>query len=129
LILDKEFAEDTSGRKLLKTDTISFTTKKLADYGSIKISFVNIDLTKNPVVQFLQSGQVIKTFPLTSPELYQALFNPGDYDLSILFDENKNGKWDPGKFFGAKKQPELVRPLNKKITIRPSWDNEYEITL
>jgi hypothetical protein len=129
LILDKEFAEDTSGRKLLKTDTISFTTKKLADYGSIKISFINIDLTKNPVVQFLQSGQVIKTFPLTSPELYHALFNPGEYDLSILFDENKNGKWDPGKFFGGKKQPELVRPLNKKITIRPNWDNEYEITL
>jgi hypothetical protein len=72
---------------------------------------------------------VTKTFPLTSPELYQALFNPGDYDLSILFDENKSGKWDPGKFFGAKKQPELVRPLNKKITIRPNWDNEYEITL
>jgi hypothetical protein len=129
LILDKDFAEDTSGRKLLKTDTISFTTKKLADYGSIKISFVNIDLTKNPVVQFLQSGQVIKTFPLTSTELFQSLFNPGEYDLSILFDENKNGKWDPGKFFGAKKQPELVRPLNKKITIRSNWDNEYEITL
>jgi Bacterial Ig-like domain len=129
LILDKDFAEDTSGRKLFKTDTISFTTKKQVDYGSIKISFVNIDLTKNPVVQFLQSGSVIKTFPLTSAELYQGLFNPGDYDLSILFDENKNGKWDPGKFFGAKKQPELVRPLNKKITIRPNWDNEYEITL
>ena len=129
LILDKEFAEDTSGRKLLKTDTISFTTKKQADYGSIKISFVNIDLTKNPVVQFLQNGQVIKTFPLTSSELYEALFNPGDYDLSILFDENKNGKWDPGKFFGGKKQPELVRPLSKKITIRPNWDNEHEITL
>lgn len=129
LILDKDFAEDTSGRKLLKTDTLSFTTKKQEDYGSIKISFINIDLAKNPVVQFLQSGQVIKTFPLTSTELYEALFNPGDYDLSILFDENKNGKWDPGKFFGAKKQPELVRPLNKKITIRASWDNEYEITL
>jgi hypothetical protein len=129
LILDKGFAEDTSGRKLFKTDTISFTTKKQADYGSIKISFVNIDLTKNPVVQFLQSGSVIKTFPLTSTELFQGLFNPGDYDLSILFDENKNGKWDPGKFFGTKKQPELVRPLNKKITIRPNWDNEYEITL
>jgi hypothetical protein len=28
LILDKDFAEDSVGRKLLKTDTISFTTKK-----------------------------------------------------------------------------------------------------
>ncbi|HKC36962.1 MAG TPA: Ig-like domain-containing protein [Chitinophagaceae bacterium] len=129
LILDKDFAEDSSGRKLLKTDTISFTTKKQADYGSLKISFTNIALSRNPVLQFSQNGQVIKTFPLSSTELYQALFNPGDYDLSILYDENKNGHWDPGKFFGERKQPELVKPLNKKITIRPSWDNEFEITL
>ena len=129
LILDKDFAEDSSGRKLLKTDTISFTTKKLADYGSLKISFTNIDLSKNPVLQFSQNSQVVKTFPLSASELYQTLFNPGEYELSILYDENKNGHWDPGKFFGGKKQPELVKPLNKKITIRPNWDNEFEITL
>jgi hypothetical protein len=129
LILDKDFAEDSSGRKLLKTDTISFTTKKQADYGSLKISFTNIDLSKNPVLQFSQNGTVIKTFPLSSTELYQTLFNPGEYELSILYDENKNGHWDTGKFFGGRKQPELVKPLNKKIPIRPNWDNEFEITL
>ncbi len=66
LILDKDFAEDTSGRKLLKTDTLNFTTKKQADYGSLKISFTNIDLSKNPVLQFSQNGTVVKTFPLSS---------------------------------------------------------------
>ena len=129
LVLDKDFAEDSLGRKLLKTDTISFTTKKQADYGSVKISFTNIDLSQNPVLQFSQNSQVIKTYPLTTNELYQALFNPGEYELSILYDKNKNGHWDPGQFFGARKQPELVKPLNKKITIRPNWDNEFEITL
>ena len=129
LILDREFAEDSSGRKLLKTDTISFTTKKLTDYGSLKVSFTNIDLSKNPVLQFSQGGQVIKTFPLNSAELNQPLFNPGEYELSILYDANKNGRWDPGKFFEGRKQPELVKPLNKKITVRSNWDNEFEITL
>jgi hypothetical protein len=129
LILDKDFAEDSSGRKLLKTDTISFTTKKLADYGSLKISFTNIDLSKNPVLQFSQGGQVIKTFPLNSSELYQPLFNPGEYELSILYDANKNGHWDTGKFFEGRKQPELVKPLNKKINVRSNWDNEFGITL
>ena len=129
LILDKDFAEDSSGRKLLKTDTISFTTRKQADYGSLKISFTNIDLSKNPVLQVSQNGTVVKTFPLSAAELYRPLFNPGEYELSILYDENKNGHWDPGKFFGGKKQPELVKPLNKKITVRPNWDNEFEITL
>jgi len=129
LILDKDFAEDSSGRKLLKTDTISFSTRKQSDYGSLKVSFLNIDLSKNPVLQISQGGQVIKTFPITGAEIYQKLFNAGEYDLSILYDKNKNGRWDPGQFFGEKRQPELVRPLNKKITIRPNWDNEFEITL
>ena len=129
LVLDKEFAEDTSGRKLLKTDTLHFTTKKQSDYGSLKVTFTNIDLSQNPVLQFSQQGQVVKTFALSSNEVYQALFTPGDYDLTILFDRNKNGKWDPGQFFGTRRQPELVRPLNKKVTIRPNWDNEFEIIL
>jgi hypothetical protein len=127
--LDKDFAEDSSGKKLLKTDTVTFTTKKQADYGSIKISFTNIDLTKNPVLQLAQNGQIVKGIPLTTNEFYQQLFMPGEYELSILYDKNKNGRWDPGQFFGEKKQPELVKPLNKKITIRVNWDNEYEITL
>ena len=129
LILDKDFADDSSGRKLLKTDTISFTTRKQTDYGSLKISFTNIDLSKNPVLQFSQGGRVLNTFPLTTSELNQPLFNPGEYELSILYDENKNGHWDPGKFFEGKKQPELVKPLNKKITVRINWDNEFEIKL
>ncbi len=129
LILDKDFAEDSAGRKLFKTDTLYFTTKKLADYGSLKVSFINIDLSENPVLQLSQNGQVVKTFPLSINEIYQALFTPGEYELSILFDKNKNGKWDPGQFFGARRQPELVRPLNKKINIRANWDNEFEIRL
>ena len=129
LILDKEFAEDTLGRKLLKTDTINFTTKKLVEYGSVKVIFKNIDLSQHPVLQFYQAGQLIKSLPLTTTEVYQQLFSPGEYDLSILYDKNNNGRWDPGQFFGVKKQPELVRPLNKKITIRANWDNEFEITL
>ena len=128
LILDKDFAEDTLGRKLLKTDTVSFTTKKQTDYGSLKINFLNIDLSQNPVLQVSQGGQVIKTFPLSTSEIYQQLFLPGDYDLSILYDNNKNGRWDPGQFFVVKRQPELVKPLNKKITIRANWDNEFEIS-
>jgi hypothetical protein len=129
LILDREFAEDSLGRKLLKTDTIHFATKKQSDYGSVKITFLNIDLSQNPVMQFSLNGQIVKTYPIINGEVYDQLFSPGEYELSILYDKNKNGHWDTGQFFGSKRQPELVRPLNKKITIRPNWDNEFEIRL
>jgi len=129
LILDKEFAQDTSGRKLLKTDTLKFTTRKQTDYGSLKINFKNFDASKNPVLQFVQSGQVINSFPLTSENFTQTIFPPGEYELRLLADKNKNGIWDAGDFFNNRKQPELVKPVNNKITIRANWDNEFEITL
>ncbi len=52
LIATKDFAEDTLGKKLLKTDTISFRAREEFEYGSLKIRFSNLDLSKNPVLQF-----------------------------------------------------------------------------
>lgn len=127
LVLDKEFAEDSTGRKLFKTDTISFVTKKKADYGSLKIRFRKLDLEKNPVVQLVNGQGTVKSFPLTATEFNLALYNPGDYELRILFDDNKNGSWDPGQFFGTKRQPEKVILIGRKVTIKPIWTNEYDI--
>lgn len=127
LVLDKEFAEDSTGRKLFKTDTISFLTKKKSDYGSLKIRFRKLELEKNPVVQLVNGQGTIKSFPLTATEFNLALFNPGDYEVRILFDDNKNGSWDPGQFFGTKRQPEKVILIGRKVTIKPVWTNEYDI--
>ncbi len=127
LILDKEFAEDSSGKKLFKTDTISFVTKKKTDYGTLKIRFRKLDIDKNPVVQLVNGQGTVKSFPLSSTEFNLALFNPGDYEIRILFDANKNGSWDPGQFFGTRRQPEKVTLIGRKITIKPNWTNEYDI--
>jgi hypothetical protein len=129
VILDKDFAQDTLGKKLLKTDTISFKTKKLSDYGSLKLRFRNLNLSANPVLLFVQNENVVKSVPLTSAELTQSVFVPGDYQLRILSDRNKNGKWDPGEFFGKHIQPEIVTPVSSrpKITVKANWDNEFDI--
>ncbi len=127
LVLDKEFAEDSTGRKLFKTDTISFLTKKKSDYGSLKIRFRKLELEKNPVVQLVNGQGTIKSFPLTATEFNLALFNPGEYELRILFDDNKNGSWDPGQFFGTKRQPEKVILIGRKVTIKANWTNDYDI--
>lgn len=129
LIMDKEFAEDTTGKKLLKTDTLSFQTKKLSDYGSLKLRFKNIDLSLNPVLLIMSGETIYKSYPMTGLEINEALFTPGDYDLRMLYDKNKNGKWDPGEFFGKHRQPEMVKPVDKKISVKSSFQNEYDITL
>ena len=129
LIIEKDFAQDTLGRALLKTDTLKFKTKKITDYGTVRIRFKNFDASVNPVLLFVQNDDVIKSFSLSGAELNQSIFPPGDYELRVLYDRNKNGKWDPGEFFGKHIQPELVKPIGRKVTIKPNWDNEFDIAL
>ncbi len=129
LIMDKDFASDTSGKKLLKTDTLSFKTKKVSEYGVLKMTLRNLDISKNPVLIFIFNASVFKSFPLSGGYFSQSLFFPGEYELRILYDANKNGKWDPGIFFGKHQQPELVRPITRKIIVKPGGDNEFEIAL
>ncbi len=130
IILDKEFAEDSSGRKIPRTDTITFRTKKETEYGLVRIRFLNLNLGKNPVLQFVQNDDVVFAHVFNeSREFYARLFNPGEYDLRILYDENKNGVWDPGNFFGEHKQPEIAVPVSRKAVIKNNIDNEFDITL
>ena len=126
LILDKEFGEDSLGRKLLRNDTLNFSTRKTTDYGKLDLRIRNIDTAQNPVLQFVQNDNVVFSVPIKSGRYIQNLFSPGDYDLRILYDRNNNGKWDPGRFFENKKQPEIALPILQKITVKPDWDNEFE---
>jgi hypothetical protein len=129
VLLEKDFAEDTLGQRLLKSDTLTFTAKGQADYGAVAIRVRNVDTTKNPVLQFVQSDAVVFSVPVKSGEFRQTLFLPGDYDLRLLYDRNNNGKWDPGQFFGTKIQPEIAQPIDRKITVKPGTGNDVEITL
>lgn len=129
LIIDEEFAEDTLGNKLSKSDTIRINTLKHSDYGSLRINFSNTDLSKNPVLFFQVGATVLNSFPITSSVFYQQLFLPGDYDLKILFDDNKNGKWDSGEFFEKRKQPEIVRSIQIKLNVRVNMDNEFDLKM
>ena len=128
LIINADAAVDSSGINLVKTDTLRFTTKKEADYGNLVLRFSGLDLAKHPVVQFVQNEELKAAYPLTANEWNKKLFKPGEYDIRILFDDNNNGKWDPGSY-SKKRQPEKVIALPQKLSIRANWDNERDIKL
>jgi hypothetical protein len=46
-----------------------------------------------------------------------------------VYDDNKNGIWDSGAFFGKHLQPEKVLLISRKITVKANWDNEIDIQL
>ena len=127
LIILKDAVADSVGVMLSKRDTLRFGTKKESDYGSLRIRFTNADLLKNPVLQIIQADKIIESIPITQKELFRKLYKPGDYDLRVLFDANKNGIWDAGNY-KKRKQPEVVQLINKKLSIKPDWDNEIEVS-
>ena len=128
LMIAKDFATDSTGLALAKSDTIRFKAKGETDYGIVKFKFINFDKTKNPVLQFVQNNEVVKSYPLTSEIWSAPLFNPGEYELRILFDENKNGIWDGGNF-EKKKQPEKVFAISQKLSVRENFEKDVDIEL
>ena len=128
LLLTKGFVADSLGNTTAKSDTLSFYTKKEADYGLIKFKFPNIDTTRHPVLQIIERNEVINSYALTSNQLLIKRYKPGSYELRILFDTNKNGIWDTGSFQVNKRQPEIVIEIPKPISVRNNWDNEITVT-
>jgi uncharacterized protein (DUF2141 family) len=128
LIINKEAVRDSTDSALAKTDTLRFKTKAFSDYGNVVLRFNNIDFAKHPILQFTQQDEVKESFALTTKEWRNKLFTPGEYDIRILYDDNNNGKWDPGSY-KKKLQPEKVIAIPKKITVKENWDNESEINL
>lgn len=127
-ILKKEALKDTLGKEITKTDTIRFQTMKEEDYGKLVFNFNGLDLSKNPVLQFLQADKIINSFKLTAVKWSNNLFMPGDYEIRILYDTNKDGTWTPGNYT-KKLQPEIAVTLPQKLTIKANWDNERDINL
>jgi methionine-rich copper-binding protein CopC len=129
LIVDKDFAEDSAGRKIPRTDTLNFSTMKNEDYGNLKLRFPNIDFSKKPVLLLLQGEDIKFSYPITFKEINQKLFRPGEYSIRILWDSNGNGKWDGGTFFGKRVQPEKVENIDKNLNVKANWDNDVTIEL
>jgi hypothetical protein len=135
LVIDKEALKDTMDRQLLKSDTISFLTRKKADYGKLSIRLRNIRPNVDPedekaqaVIQLVTNETIVATAPLGTDGIFRReLFLPGTYEMRILYDRNGNGKWDAGRLFPTRQQPERVRLLDRKITVKSNWENEYEL--
>jgi Bacterial Ig-like domain len=128
LIVDTTAVSDSSNNSIARTDTIRFSARSTEDYGAVVLRFSNLDLGKNPLLQFVSGETVKESYPLTSQEWSNKLVEPGEYELRILFDNNKNGKWDPGDY-SKKLQPEKVITLPQKLAVKANWDNERDIKL
>lgn len=116
-----EVTNDTLGLKL--------STKSYADYGNLELTVDGI--SDYPVIGELvdKDNKVIKTIYKTSGNLFDFRYIlPGKYYFRLIYDRNKNGKWDSGNYLKSK-QPEVVLYEPKAFEIRAFFDYVQRINL
>jgi hypothetical protein len=128
IIVPAQSLTDDKGKNLAKSDTIRFATKAKKEYGNATIRFNNLNIASNPVLQIMQSDKLIASYTVNTFKLTIPLLSPGEYELALLYDTNKNKVWDAGSFFEKKQQPEKVKLITQKLNVKADWDNEVEIT-
>lgn len=112
-------------------DTLQYklSTRVTSDYGNLTMKLEN--LKSFPVIVQLTDakGKVLDSEYIESePVVTFNLIKPGIFILRIIYDTNKNGKWDPGSFL-EKTQGEEVIYFPKEIDVRANWDVDQPFTL
>lgn len=114
-----------------ENDTLRFslTTKKLTDYGNLRLVLENVN--RFPIiVELLDSKENILASAYSEKE---TVFNfetlePSKYSLRIIYDDNKDGEWTTGNF-QEKRQAEEIIYFPKEIDNRANWDWEERFIL
>ncbi|RYE31476.1 MAG: hypothetical protein EOP42_10525 [Sphingobacteriaceae bacterium] len=122
VVLNEGAFIDIFGNKNKKT-TITFTLNKEENYGSMVFT-VNIpDPTKNYLLELLSTEKkVIKTVPIQkSGKVSFTDYAVGKYRVRVIYDLNKNGKWDTGDL-KKRTQPEPIWYYNKELSLRANWE-------
>ena len=107
---------------------INFKTREEKYYGSVKLKLTVPTINGYYIVQLLdESGNVVRQNEWVdkSTELNYTFLSPKKYKLKIIYDDNRNHKWDTGNYL-KKIQPEKVIYNSELINIRSNWDAELE---
>src|SRR5690606_8713800 len=112
-----------------KKITKTFTMDESENFGNILLKITVPDTVHQYLIQLINEKKDIihRSVPITaSTDLPFDQFPGGKYTLRVVYDENNNGKWDPGDVYGNK-QPERVWYLGKTFIIRANWEQEETV--
>lgn len=100
------------------------------NYGSINVKLSVPDTSKTYLIQWLgEKYNVLKQDKISkNTSLNYTRYPTAKYFIRIIYDENRNGKWDTGNV-KLKVQPEKSWTFEKTITLRPNWDLEENISI
>lgn len=100
------------------------------NYGNLLLSVSIPDSSRQYIVQILNDREDVVREDVIHKNtvINYNTFNLGKYKFRIIYDNNKNRKWDTGNV-EAKTQPELVWNSPDLITLRANWDLEEKLAI
>lgn len=136
LIIKPQLFVDVFGNK---TDTLKkkFLTKPLEYFGNTKLNIIFPFRKDDCIVQLINAqANVIREVVILQKEKMRegmkvidfTTLSPGAYRLRLIYDRNRNGKWDTGQFL-ENVQPERMDYYPEDIIVRSNWDIDLEWTL
>jgi len=98
-------------------------------YGNLTL-IITVPDTENYIIQLIKDDQDIARSNLisTSGRIEYHNIPIGKYSIRIVYDANKNGKWDTGNV-KQKIKPEKIWNYSKAITLRPNWEQEETVII
>ncbi len=95
------------------------------DYGTLSIKPLDND---SIIYELLNDkNEVVKTNYNIKETIVYTNINPGTYRIRMIYDTNKNNKWDTGNYLNNI-QPEKIEYYINPIKIRANWDLEIVLT-
>ena len=112
-------------------DTLSnrWSVGSPTEFGTLRMTLEG--KVEYPVILELENArkETIRSRVLTQPEeVTFSWLKPDTYRVKVIFDANKNGRWDTGNFL-RKEQPERVVHFPSPIEMRANWDNRETFTI
>lgn len=112
-------------------DTLQYklTTKNTSEYANVRVTLENVN--RFPVIVELTNNKgdvMYSEYSESATVIEFQSIDPALYTLRLIYDDNKNRKWDTGSFL-QKKQAEEVIYLPKEFQVRANWDWEQPFIL
>ncbi len=92
-------------------------------FSSVNLLVDSLYTSPNLLVQLTNNkGVIVQSAKLEegSSSVNFNYLSPGEYHVLLIYDDNKNGKWDTGRLIGQK-HPELVLRHDSPLKLKANW--------
>ncbi|HWZ23513.1 MAG TPA: Ig-like domain-containing domain [Cytophagaceae bacterium] len=96
-----------------------FKHKKEEDFGVLGGTIICKE--PNYIFQISDSKGVVIDTKINPTKFYYTYLEPGSYELKIIIDKNKNGRWDPTDI-DKDILPEPIKYYKEKVNLRANWE-------